>query len=82
MGRPTLGQVLDLISERSPPGTGLQHPRQHPDIHVDRAIGDAAIVTCALDAGDAVAVNATALPTCDAQRVSSINTTIPCAGIS
>jgi hypothetical protein len=34
-----------VISQRSPPATELQHPRQHADIHVDRAIGNAGVVT-------------------------------------
>src|SRR5262245_63667397 len=41
----TLWQVLDVISERSPSAAELQHPRQNADIHVDRTIRDACIVT-------------------------------------
>ncbi len=48
----TFWQVLDVISERSPSATELQHPRQDADIHVDRAIGDAGVVTYALEVSD------------------------------
>jgi hypothetical protein len=41
-----------VISQRSPPATELQHPRQHADIHVDRAVRDAGVVTGALKVGD------------------------------
>ena len=47
----TLWQVLDVISQRSPPAAELQHPRQHADIHVDRAIRDAGVVTDAIRKG-------------------------------
>ena len=43
---------MDVISQRSPPAAELQHPRQHADIHVDRAIGDAGVVTGALKVCD------------------------------
>ena len=41
-----------MIRERSPPAAELQHPRQHADIHVDRAIGYAGVVTGTLKVGD------------------------------
>jgi hypothetical protein len=47
-----LRQVLDVISERPPSAAELQHPRQHADIHIDRAIRDAGVVTGALEVGD------------------------------
>jgi len=48
----TLRKVVDVISKRSPSAAELQHPRQHADVHVDRAIGDAGVVTCALEVRD------------------------------
>ena len=47
-----LGEVMDVIRQRSPPAAELQHARQHADIHVDRAIRDAGVVTGALKVGD------------------------------
>jgi hypothetical protein len=47
-----LWQVLDVISERPPPAAELQHPRQHAHIHVNRAIGNAGVVTDALEISD------------------------------
>jgi hypothetical protein len=55
-GALSLRQVADVISQRSPPATELHHPRQHTDIHVDRAIGDAGVVTGTLEVAIAVAV--------------------------
>lgn len=48
----TLWQILHVIRERSPSAAELQHPRQHADIHVDRAIRDAGVVTGTLEVGD------------------------------
>ena len=45
-----------MIRKRSPTAAELQHPRQHADIHVDRAIGDAGVVTGALEVSDRRAV--------------------------
>ena len=47
-----LGQVLHVIRERSPPAAGLEHPRQHADVHVDRAVRDAGLVPRALELRD------------------------------
>jgi hypothetical protein len=52
----TLWQVLDVISERSPAAAELQHPTQHANIHVDRAIGNAGVVTGRAKSAIAVAV--------------------------
>ena len=45
----TLRQVLDVISQRSPPATELQHTRQHANVHVDGPIRDAGVVTGKLE---------------------------------
>ena len=47
-----LRQVLHVIRERSPSAAGLEHPRQHADVHVDGAVRDAGIVTRALELRD------------------------------
>ena len=47
-----LGEVMDVIRERSPPAAGLEHARQHADVHVDRAVRDAGIVPRALELRD------------------------------
>jgi hypothetical protein len=43
---------MDVIRQRPPPAAGLQHPRQHADIHVDRAIGFTAVMTDTLKVCD------------------------------
>jgi hypothetical protein len=44
-GSLALWQIIDVVSECSPSAAELQHPRQHPDIHVNRAISDAGVMT-------------------------------------
>jgi len=48
----TLREIVDLVGQRPPPAAGLQHARQHADVHVDRAVRDAGLVTRALKLGD------------------------------
>ena len=43
---------MDVIGERPPPATGLEHARQHTNVHVDRAVRDAGLVPRALKLGD------------------------------
>ncbi len=47
-----LGQVLHVIRERPPATAGLEHPRQHADVHVDRAVRDAGLVPRVLELRD------------------------------
>ena len=42
-------ETVDVVCERPPPATGLEHARQHTDVHVDRAVRDAGLVTRALE---------------------------------
>lgn len=51
-GPVALGQVADVVGERSPAAAELQHPRQHADVHVDGAIRHAGVVSGALELGD------------------------------
>ena len=47
-----LRQVLHVVRERPPSTAGLEHARQHADVHVDRAVRDAGLVTRALELRD------------------------------
>ena len=48
----SLREIVDVVGERAPPATGLEHARQHTDVHVDRAVRDAGLVTRALKLRD------------------------------
>ena len=48
----TLRQVLDVIRQSSPSAAEPQYTRQHADIHIDRAVRDASVVTCVLEVRD------------------------------
>ena len=45
----SLWEIADLVCERPPPATGLEHARQHTDVHVDGAVRDAGLVPRALE---------------------------------
>ncbi|HKY23408.1 MAG TPA: hypothetical protein VJM31_19485 [Vicinamibacterales bacterium] len=45
-------EIADVVGERPPPATGLEHARQHPDVHVDRAVRDTCLVPRALKLGN------------------------------
>ena len=47
-----LRQVVDVVRERPPTAAGLEHARQHADVHVDRAVRDAGLVPRALELRD------------------------------
>ena len=48
----SLREIVDVVCERPPPATGLEHARQHTDVHVDRAVRDAGLVPRALELRD------------------------------
>ena len=48
----SLREVVDVVGERPPPAAGLEHARQHTDVHVDRAVRDAGLVPRALELRD------------------------------
>src|SRR5260221_14745780 len=47
-----LGQVANVLGQRSPTPAGLEHAGQHPDVHVDRPVRDAGVVARALKVSD------------------------------
>jgi hypothetical protein len=47
-----LREIVDVVCERPPPATGLEHARQHTNVHVDRTVRDASIVPRALELSD------------------------------
>ncbi|MEI6669127.1 MAG: hypothetical protein WCP29_13315 [Acidobacteriota bacterium] len=42
-------EIVDAVCERTPPAARLEHARKHTDVHVDRAVRDAGLVTRALE---------------------------------
>ena len=47
-----LRQVAHVLRQRSPTAAGLEHARQHADVHVDGAVRDSRVVARALEVGD------------------------------
>jgi hypothetical protein len=45
----SLRETVDVVCERPPPAARLEHARQHTDVHVDRAVRNAGLVTRALE---------------------------------
>ena len=48
----SLWEVVDVVCDRTPAAAGLEDPRQHTHVHVDRAVRDAGLVPRALKLGD------------------------------
>ena len=82
----TLRQVLDVISQRSPPATELQHPRQHANIvSIDARSAEASLRKPALEARDraqARDVGRTVVSSARSDQLPQVCRSVACAAAS